>query len=129
MNWFSAGQAIGVLSALGTLAFLAVLVLSPPYAPVSSFGVLVLVPTGVLAVGVVAASLAGSPGILLIAFVVSFLPLGLNFLLSPGIFKWVGVMELGYLLSAALLFYGEKARRRRTTRCNGHQPPADTARL
>ena len=49
---------------------------------------------------------AGSPGVLLIAFVVSFVPLGLYFLGNPSSVCWIGVAELGYLVAATVLYHG-----------------------
>lgn len=129
MNWFFAGKVAGVLSAVVVLGLLMVLVLAPPYAPVAAISTLALVPTAVLAVAVVIASLIGSPGVVLIAFLVSFLPVGLYLLLSPGMFKAIGLMEVGYLLAAALFYCGDSAARRITSRCNGHGPSGRAAEL
>jgi len=129
MNWFFVGKAAGVLSAVVVLGLLAVLLLAPPYAPLARISTFALVPTAVLAVAVIIASLSGSPGVVLIAFLVSFLPVGLYFLLSPGMFKVVGLMELGYLLAAALLYYGDGAARRITNRSSGHGPSGRAAGL
>lgn len=41
--------------------------------------------------------------IVAVCFAVSFVPLGFYLLLTPGIFAWVGVAHLGFLLSALLL--------------------------
>lgn len=70
--------------------------------------------TGLLAVVAAVASIVGSPGGLLIVFLLSFFPVGLYLLGAPSIFKWVGVAELGYLASATALYCGGSNRCRRT---------------
>jgi hypothetical protein len=57
----------------------------------------------VLALTAAWASLYGKPLVLLLAFVLSFVPFGLYMLGTPGAFFWIGVADLLYLFAALLL--------------------------
>ena len=64
------------------------------------------VPMGLLLALAVLAAAAGvgrQAGLLIIAFALSFVPMGLYLLGTPGIFAGIGVAHLGYLLAAALI--------------------------
>ncbi len=113
-GFFAIGRVLGVASALVVLALLSVLALGPASEGVGPGTLLVLALTGLLAVVAAVASIVGSPGALLIVFLLSFFPVGLYLLGAPSIFKWVGVAELGYLASATALYYGGSNPCRRT---------------
>jgi hypothetical protein len=49
------------------------------------------------------------PGWLFAAFLLSFFPVGLYLLGTPGVFRWIGVANLLYLLAAlSMMFYPRK---------------------
>jgi len=65
---------------------------------------MVIVP-GIGVAGVLAAiaALFNATRALVALFVVSFFPFGLYLLLTPGIFRWIGVARIGYGVGAVLL--------------------------
>lgn len=102
------GRIVGVLGSIGTVAACVALASSwlrmtqPPGSP--SFVVLTIL-----------LALAGLGGLaawrrnalwVLICFGVSFLPVGFYLLLTPGLGRWVGMLQLSQLLSAILLMLG-----------------------
>jgi hypothetical protein len=57
------------------------------------------------------AALKSKPGWLLVAFLLSFFPVGLYLLGTPGLFRWIGVGNLLYLLAglSLILFRGQQS--------------------
>jgi hypothetical protein len=49
------------------------------------------------------------PYLMLLVFALSFIPMGLYLLGTPGTFLWIGVANLGFLASGILLRSGRKA--------------------
>jgi hypothetical protein len=103
------GRLAGLLAALSAIALYAVLVFFNPY--VSSPGQggtdvtthVVVALMVVLALTAAWASLYGRPLVLVLTFLLSFVPFGLYMLGTPGVFLWIGVADLLYLLAALLL--------------------------
>lgn len=56
-----------------------------------------------LALVVIWGVIADRPVPVLVAFLLSLFPAGLYFLGTPGIFAWIGVMNVFYLVGGALL--------------------------
>jgi len=101
-------RSAGLLGALTAAVLWAVFIFFNPYyspdqgfnlAPYATAIMMIL-----LAVAAAWATLHVRPLILLVAFVGSFAPAGFYVLLTPSIFKWIGVADLLYLI--ALLFMG-----------------------
>ena len=109
------GRLIGGLSAVASLALLVLQVFFNPYGtqPRSVPTQLILSVMFFLALAAAWGAWRSRPAILLIAFVGSFVPVGLYLLGTPGIFRWVGVANLMYLVSAGLLLYAEHGTTRR----------------
>jgi len=98
------GRLVGLLAALSAITLYAMLVFFNPY--VSSpdqDGAAMTYVMVVLALTAAWASLYGKPLVLLLAFVLSFVPFGLYMLGTPGAFFWIGVADLLYLFAALLL--------------------------
>jgi multisubunit Na+/H+ antiporter MnhC subunit len=57
-------------------------------------------------------AVAKQPGLLLLAFAVSFMPIGLYMLGSPGIFAFIGVANIGYAVAAMIISYGQYSQER-----------------
>ena len=93
---------LGVAAALATIVLYGILLFFNPYSSegitAGTYGVGALM--GLLALVAIAGALMCKPSLLLFAFLGSFLPVGLYFLASPGIFALIGVANLLYLLAA-----------------------------
>jgi hypothetical protein len=63
-----------------------------------------------LAVAGLLASLRGNPYLLLLAFGVSFVPVGLYMLGLPGLFRGIGWLNLAWLAAAVLMIAGRSLR-------------------
>ena len=57
-----------------------------------------------------ASALAKRPGLVLLAFVFSFVPVGAYLIGTPGVFRWVGVAHIGYLVAAVCQVFGRMRR-------------------
>lgn len=102
------GQAIGIVAAIGTIYLYALLLFFNPYVKAEvetdvSLTVLLMVAAAFL--GIVA-SVKARPLWMLIVFFISFFPMGFYCLGTPGIFKWIGVCNVLYLVSAVLMRVG-----------------------
>jgi hypothetical protein len=103
------GRSVGSAAALSAIALYAVLAFFNPYASSPGQGgadgmtYAIVALMVVLALMAAWASLFGKPLVLLLAFLFSFLPFGLYMLGTPGVFFWIGVADLLYLLAALLL--------------------------
>lgn len=102
------GQAIGVAAAIGAICLFAVLLYFNPYVKAepgidTSLTVLLMVAAAVF--GIVA-SVKARPFWILIVFFVSFFPIGFYLLGTPGIFKWIGVCNMLFPVSAVLMGVG-----------------------
>lgn len=95
-------QVMGLVSATGGLVLCAVFVWFNPY----TAGVLTLPIAVRVAIGLggLFAAFKGWRFWMLVVFAASFLPLGLYLLGTPGIFKWIGISDLVYLVATLLLF-------------------------
>lgn len=93
-------RAAGLLAAGVVIALSAVLVLANPYASDTLSSATGLIMGLLCALALVAAwgAIARRPLLLLLAFAASFFPLGLYLLGTPGIFRWIGVAHLVYLI-------------------------------
>jgi hypothetical protein len=107
-------KGVGVVSGVGCVGLFLVLIVANPYSegPVRSATKGVAAAESLLAIVAVAASLLESWPVLLIVFALSFVPVGAYLLGTPGIFCWIGVAHLGYLLAAGLLIAAGRKKRR-----------------
>lgn len=91
----------GLLTSIGVLGLYLVFVFFNPYRPGSL--TLPIVAMMVLAlVGALAAWWA-KPYLMLAIFLVTFVPVGLYMLGTPGLFKWIGILQLVFLLASILM--------------------------
>jgi hypothetical protein len=81
--------------------------LCDPYRPISAHeaGVWILIVPGIGAAGILAvmAALSNATRTLMELFAVSFFPFSLYLMLTPSIWRWFGVAEMGYVVAALLL--------------------------
>jgi len=103
-KWGQAGSAIGLIASLGTLVFWFILLFINPYGgkieldslvPISFMVILALI--GLFS------SLRLKSTVMFAVFILSFIPFGYYMLLTPGIFKWIGIFSAMYLPSAILM--------------------------
>ena len=101
------GQAIGVLAGAICAGLAVLFVVANPYRPVTAeeAGVWIfLIPgIGVLGIAAAGAALVSARRTLIVLFVVSFFPFSFYLMMTPGIWHWFGVAELGYVAAALLL--------------------------
>jgi len=93
---------MSLVSAAGALGLYAVLVWANPYS------------SGALTLPIVVRMLVGFVGLfvafktwrywMLLMFALSFVPLGVYMLGTPGMFRWIGILDLLYLVAGLLLF-------------------------
>lgn len=110
----SLGGALGLVSAGGALVLSVGLPLVSPYGRNGATAGTTAVFFGLAALALVAlwASATRRPGWLVVIFVLSFLPVGLYLLGTPGLFRWIGICQAGYPVAAILLWFGGSAVRR-----------------
>lgn len=104
------GRLTGIVS--GSLACL--LWMAALWDPASTFSfnpasMLVVFLMMLAAILVVIASLKGHSTMLMVLFVVSFLPIGLYVIGVPHWIRWVGLANIGYLAAALLLRAGKQS--------------------
>lgn len=95
------GRLIGLTSAVGALVLYGMVVWFNPYAPGS-----LTLPIGFrMLVGLVGLWLAykGRPYLMTLVFILSFVPLGLYMLGTPGLFRWIGILDLAYLAASLMI--------------------------
>jgi hypothetical protein len=99
------GRTLGVLSTAGAILLWFVFVFFNPYtgAGLDTGTMVVVFLMVMLASTGLAASLLSRPWLLLAAAVISFVPVGLYTLGVPGMFRWIGALNLMTLAGAALL--------------------------
>ncbi len=98
----------GFLASLGIAILLMVFIFFNPYTP----GMVVTLPIILmllLALAGMAVSLAARPFWMLVIAALSFIPTGLYLLGTPGVFRWIGVFNLVFLIAGLLML---AARRR-----------------
>lgn len=101
------GQACGAFSAAVVLGLTAIFFLRNPYSPEAlTGGTLLMGLMALLAFIAGASALTKRPGPLLFVFVFSFVPVGTYLIVTPGVFRWIGVADLGYLVAAVCLVSG-----------------------
>lgn len=113
------GKTIGVLAGMTCAGLAAVFMLANPYhrpPTVYQTGVWVVIVPGIGvpvigAAGILAAiaALLNARHTLVALFIASFFPFTLFFMLTPGIFRWFAVAEMGYVVAAILLGTEEPA--------------------
>lgn len=107
------GRWLGIASAAAAVFLWLVFAFGNPYSD-QGLGVDTYAVAGVMIL--LAALAAGSawkawpPG-LVIAFVLSLFPVGLYLLGTPGAFRWIAAANVGYLLSAVILWVGRRSQR------------------
>jgi hypothetical protein len=94
---------LGALFAFGSLSLYIVLAFFNPYAP--GHITVPMVAMIFLAIWGIIASLTEKPYLMLTVSLVSFVPIGLYLLGTPGIFRWIGACNLLLLLASLLLLY------------------------
>lgn len=107
------GRTLGVMSTIGAILLWIVFVLFNPNGTVGIgtdtmivvFLMVTLASTGL------AASLFNRPGLLLLAALASFVPVGLYTLGTNGVFRWIGALNLMMLGGAVLLLLDRRSRR------------------
>lgn len=101
------GKAIGLLSGLMCAALAWIFLFANPAGPVTAYkaGVWIIIVPGIGIAGLLAAiaALLGVTWLLVVLFAVSFFPFSLYLMLTPGIFHWFAVAEMGYPVAALLL--------------------------
>jgi hypothetical protein len=107
------GRTLGILSTVGAILLWVAFVFLNPLAtgfpaPDTLFIVFLMVS---LASTGLAASLWNRPGLLLLAAVASFVPVGLYVLGTPGPFRWIGALNV-MTLAAAILWLVDRWQRR-----------------
>ncbi len=104
------GRATGI--AAGTVAIaLWMMFAARIFTTGNNTGLLVALTMIAVAIAAIGGSIADSPGIVLIAFAVSFVPVGLYMLGSPSVFAGIGLANLLYFVSAALLWMARRSQR------------------
>lgn len=94
-------RTIGMIASAGTAGLYIALVFSNPYTtgsmtlPIAVMMLLAL--TGIIA------ALKTRPYPMLAVFLASFVPIGFYMLWTPGIFKWIGIFNLLFLLASLLM--------------------------
>ena len=102
------GTGCGAFSAAVVLGLTAIFFLRNPYSPeVLTGGTLLMGLMALLAFVAGASALTKRPGPLLFMFVFSFVPVGTYLMGTPGVFRWIGVADLGYLVAAVCLVSGQ----------------------
>ena len=92
----------GFLACLGSAILLVVLIFFNPYTP----GIVLTLPIALmmlLALAGLVASLAARPFWMLVVAALSFIPFGLYLLGTPGVFRWIGVFNLVFLIAGLLM--------------------------
>lgn len=104
---FKIGRITGMLAALGTIAFWLIFLFANPYSDQgqATDSVLVVMVMLLLSVLAVLASLAKRPYLMAFLAAVMLVPVGLYTLGTPGLFRWIGFLEVVYF-AAALLMIG-----------------------
>jgi hypothetical protein len=100
------GQICGAASAAFVLVLTAIFFFRNPYALSRELvmdGAIGMGMTALLAVFAGASALSKRAGLVLLAFLLSFVPLGIYLMGTPGVFRWIGVAQIGYLLAAVCL--------------------------
>ena len=117
MNRYQLAKGLGVAAAGAMIVLWVVFLFFNPYDGGFRVG---LVAEGMLLCAVVAlmACLHGSRGWMVALFVVSFVPVGLYLLGTPGVFLWIGVANLLYLASAVWMTLEHRWLELRTVRCS-----------
>lgn len=98
------GRLVGVLSAIGVIALWAVFLFRNPYAPMAGGGTLLIGCTMMLAAAMSAAAAASGAYLgMYLLFFVMFVPIGFYVWMTPGIFRFIGWLEIVYLAGAVLV--------------------------
>ena len=107
------GRTLGILSTVGAMLLWIVFALFNPNGTVglSTDTMIVVFLMITLASTGLAASLWRRPGLLLLAAVASFLPVGLYTLGTNGVFRWIGALNLMTLAGAILLLWDRRTNR------------------
>jgi len=97
---------LGIAAAIGVISLWSVLGLFAPYGTYGLLGgsYLVIWLMIILAVIGLGGVLMDNPYVPLVVFALSFVPVGLYLLGTPGLFKWIGLFDLLFLVSGLLMF-------------------------
>lgn len=101
---------VGCAASLGIIALWLVLLVLRPYGSQGITSGTYLLGVALMAVAGVGvfASLKNRPFWLLAVFAVSFVPVGLYMLGTPGLFRWIGVFDLALAVAAGLMLAGRR---------------------
>lgn len=102
------GQLIGAVSGAAVAGLWVLGTLGPMSSTTAQPSILVATLLVVLALFAAAAAIRRRPGVLLVIFALSFVPVGLYLIGVPHWMKWIGVLNCGYLASAWMLWHGSK---------------------
>jgi hypothetical protein len=129
----SIGKVIGVAAGATCAGLAAVFVLANPYRPATAeeAGLWIFIIPGIGAAGLLAAIAAvrRAARTLFVLFAISFFPFSLYLMLTPGIWRWFGVAELGYVVAAVLVrprLIDSSRSRMSSATSSGSRPAADT---
>ena len=101
---YLAGQVIGVMSGIGACgSWIVALWFPSSNLTLSGASFVAAFVMAVLAIGVVLASARGHGAVLVVLFFTSF-PIGSFLLTVPHWIHWIGVLDLGYLIAALLIW-------------------------
>lgn len=102
---FKIGQVTATLAAIGTIALWLIFLFANPYdnpAQVTD-SVLIVILMLILSTLAVLASLTGRPYWMAFLAAIMLVPVGLYTLGTPGLFRWIGILEIIFLAAALLM--------------------------
>lgn len=112
---YLAGRAVGVVCGAGVAAGWVMAMWFPEAGlPLSGMPLVVALMMLLLAIIGVIASVHGHAIVLVLVFVASFLPVGFHLLGLPNWFRWIGWLNVGFVLAGLLVWAGAPARRHRS---------------
>lgn len=104
---FEISRVFGVLAALGIIALWLIFAFANPYDPSGlAFDAQLTTAVMVFLAGFgLLAALAGRPFWMAFFFAAMFVPVGFYVLGTPGIFLWIGILELAFLAAAVVMAF------------------------
>jgi hypothetical protein len=104
---FEISRVLGVLAAMGILALWLIFAFANPYDPSGlAFDARLTTAVMIFLAGFgLLAALAGRPFWMAFIFAAMFVPVGFYVLGTPGLFMWIGILELAFLATALLMIF------------------------
>jgi len=96
----------GLVASVGTFSLYIVLVFFNPYSPGDLTAPIIAMMLVTIIGGIVA--VFAQPYLMLACFGVSFIPIGFYMLGTPGIFRWIGIFNLLYLVASGLMIVAKR---------------------